>query len=79
MSIPAIPGNHTVSRCAHAPVIIFSLEILKISYKSRETVAHWMARFCGEQLSDILISSDGEAAGIEFFVQKLKGDFNRIK
>ena len=27
-----------------------------------------------EQLSDILISSDGEAAGIEFFAQKLKGD-----
>ena len=27
-----------------------------------------------EQLSDILTSADGEAAGIEFFVQKLKGD-----
>ena len=28
-----------------------------------------------EQLSDILTPSDGEAGGLEFFIQKLKGDF----
>ena len=28
-----------------------------------------------EQLSDILTPSDGEGGGLEFFIQKLKGDF----
>ena len=33
-----------------------------------------MEKYQDENLSDILFSSNGNAAGLEFFIQKLKGD-----